>query len=138
MQKRPKRLAPTTAQFFEISIGDFKEAGKLPNFAMRQELISLCGELGIAGGADMLRAMAAALGACWWGSENELESSYWDHRKDLIRFGDMVLDELEGAGLEPAAILEAGSDCLSRLVDSIPTEIEVEEKEDFTSEAAAV
>jgi len=39
MQIRPKRNAPDTAQFFEISVGDLRETGRLPNFATRQELI---------------------------------------------------------------------------------------------------
>jgi len=133
MQIRPKRNAPDTAQFFEISVGDLRETGRLPNFATRQELIELCRDLGGAGGADMLRAMAAALGACWWGSGLELEVSYWEHRKELVRFGDLVLSELEDHGLDPSDILQAGTDCLSRLAGSVPSEDEVKEVEDFTA-----
>ena len=134
MLVRPKRNAPNTAQFFEISIGDFRETGRLPNFATRQELIELCRDLGGGTGADMLRAMAAALGSCWWGSETELEVSYWDHRKELVKFGDLVLSELEGYGLDPSDILQAGTDCLSRLAGTIPSEADVKETTDFTAD----
>ena len=135
-----RRNPPETHNFFELELGELSEVFKLPNFATRQELIQLYA--GAAGdgdeSADLLRAMAATLGACWWGREKALEVDYFEHRKDLIRFGDLVLSELEDSGVDVAYIVRAGGECVSRVASSIPGEQEVKEKEAFTrAEAGA-
>lgn len=140
MREIMTRQKPDNADnFFDLAIGELEEVFKLPNFATRQELIQLYAEAsaGENGGSDLIRAMAATLGACWWGKSQALEVDYFDHRKDLIRFGDLVLGELEDAGLEVAAIMTAGGECVSKIVDSIPTEAEVKDKQDFSTAGAA-
>ena len=138
MKKRnPPEHAPN---FFELQIGDLEEVFKLPNFAARQELIGLYADAASEGqqGADLLRAMAATLGACWWGRSKALEVDYFEHRKDLIRFGDMVLSELEDSGIDVSEIVKAGGTCVSKVASSIPSEDEVAEKEAFSKAEAGV
>ena len=125
------RNPPETPNFFEIDLGEIVEVFKLPNFAARQELIQLYASAAGAGdeSADLLRAMSATLGACWWGRQKALDVDYFEHRKDLVRFGDLVLTELEDAGLDVASIVKAGGECVSKVAASIPGEQEVKEKE---------
>ena len=139
MQEIMNRTKPENADnYFDLALGDLEETFKLPNFAARQELIQLYATAanGEGQGSDLIRAMAATLGACWWGKSQALEVDYFDHRKDLVRFGDLVLGELEDAGIEVAAIMSAGGECVSRIVDSIPTEKEVKDKQDFSTAEA--
>lgn len=139
MHEIMERQKPKNADnYFDLALGDFEEVFKLPNFAARQELIQLYATAakGEGQGSDLIRAMAATLGACWWGKSQALEVDYFDHRKDLVRFGDLVLGELEDAGIEVAAIMQAGGECVSRIVDSIPTEKEVKDKQDFSTAEA--
>lgn len=130
---------PKSGNFFELTIGELEEVFKLPNFATRQELLSLYAEARPSdetSSPDLLRAMAATLGACWWGREKVLESDAFEFRNDLIRYGDLVLSELEAEGFSGAEIIIAGSACVSRVVDSIPQEQEVKEKEAFSKAEA--
>jgi hypothetical protein len=139
MHEIMNRTKPENADnYFDLALGDLEETFKLPNFAARQELIQLYATAanGEGQGSDLIRAMAATLGACWWGKSQALEVDYFDHRKDLVRFGDLVLGELEDAGIEVAAIMSAGGECVSRIVDSIPTEKEVKDKQDFSTAEA--
>lgn len=139
MREIMTRQKPENADnFFDLAIGDLEEVFKLPNFATRQELIKLYANAsgGDDAGSDLIRAMAATLGACWWGKSQALDVDYFEHRKDLIRFGDLVLGELEDAGLEVSAIMSAGGECVSRIVASIPTEAEVKDKQDFSTAEA--
>ena len=116
-----RRNPPDTPNFFELELGDLAEVFKLPNFATRQELIQLYA--GAAGdgddSADLLRAMAATLGACWWGREKALEVDY-----------------LEDSGVDVAQIVKAGGECVTRVASSIPGEQEVREKQAFTKAEA--
>lgn len=137
MRTIKSRVAPEAPNYFAIQIGDQEVQCRLPNFAARQELLGIWlsvapgGENG-GNGAEVYRAVSAVVGCCWWGTDRALEAEYFEHRADLLRFGDLVLTELEDAGFKAAEIIEAASACMDRIADSYPTESEVKAAEDFT------
>lgn len=137
------RTAPEgAANHFKVTLGEEEIQCRKPNFATRQELLTLYFvaqplEISNGGGPEVVRALAATLGACWWHASLEIEADLFAHRKDLMRYGDLVLTELEDEGYDAAQIIEAASSCLGEMLGDMPTEDEVTEQEVFT-EAAEV
>jgi hypothetical protein len=148
MRTIPSRTPPADdARHFSASRSEDGEGPevslKLPDFATRMDISKLYLANAASGdgdgfGADWVRALAAIVGLCWWGVDRTIEADFWDHRKDLLRYGHLVLQELEdeGYGLDEIARLAAG--CFAQIAGATIGEEEVQEAEDFSAAQVAM
>lgn len=103
--------------------------------------------------ADFAAVLSAVVGSCWAGVSLELIQHRADgprvvslppgpqalrqFDRDLIGFGEAVLDALVRRGYNVGDIYDAGRHVRGLLLDSIPTQKEVDETADFTEATAA-
>jgi hypothetical protein len=148
MRTIPSRTPPEDdARHFSVSRSEDGEGEvvtfKLPDFATRLDISRLYvdnaatakGE-GFSG--DLVRAMAAIVGICWWGTDRVIEADFWDHRKDLLKYGHLVLQEMEDEGYTSDELARLSVGCFGAIADSTIGEEEVKEAEDFTEAQVAM
>tara|TARA_R110000824_G_scaffold8173_1_gene37016 strand:+ start:2726 stop:3097 length:372 start_codon:yes stop_codon:yes gene_type:complete len=81
-----------------------------------------------------LRACAAAIGIC---TRVETLPKYRAERSDIMEYGTRVMDSLMRDGVTLATIADVGSVLISDCIESLPSEDEVTEAEDFSEAAKA-
>jgi len=149
----------------ELKIGDVVEPGWLPLFparfalegAYRRSLGWNEGDEGApssdASEGDFAAVLAAYVGACWGGDPLELTrhtstgpevvvvppspAAIRAFGRDLVAFGEAVLDAMARLGHSPADVFEAGQQARRLILLSIPLQAEVEESADFSEGPAA-
>lgn len=89
--------------------------------------LALAYDVAGASGKNPLRAMYAALGACWAGKQR-LRAKFTDTYVAL-EFGGQVFDELVKWGATPAEVQEAGGVALALLCEGLPDVEEVDAAE---------
>ena len=147
-----------------ITIGKTEVAGWLPllpdrfllESAYRRALGYREGDEAVASGKtsepDFASTLCAAIGLCWGGEPLELilygaegpsvvlappgPRALRRFDRDVVAFGDAVCDALLRQGFEVSALYDAGRDVRQLMLDSIPTQPEVDAAEDFTEAPA--
>ncbi len=116
----------------EFALGVLVVEGRLPVMPRRMALITAyASSVDEERYHDTVCVCSAAIGLCWSG----LNVGHWrrDFGRDLIDYGEAVQDALMKRGVDFGDIDEAGRDLLFRIIESIPSQAEVdEEREDFT------
>jgi hypothetical protein len=143
-----------------IKLGDAEVPGWLPllpqRFALeaayRAALGYVDGDAGIpsneANEGDFGAVLCACVALCWGGDPLELihhtengpslvrlppgPAGLRKFGRDVVAFGDAAADAFVRRGYQLEAIFDAGRDCRRAMLDSIPTESEVEEAAGFT------
>ena len=108
----------------EVKLGKFTaELRKPASFMVSREVT-------VALGANALRGLGAALGACW--GSKPLKATVAGFKYDMLAYGGAVVDELVGLGVPEADVYAAGSKAVDLIVASLPREEEVATAEGFT------
>ena len=145
----------------DIEIGEVKVAGWLPLLPQRFEVEAAyrralgfreadTGTIPSASASepDFAAILCAAVGLCWGGEPLELvlhtdtgprvivcppgPTALRRFDRDLVGFGDAVLDALVRRGYDVADIYNAGRMTREAMLESIPTQAEVDDAADFT------
>ena len=82
--------------------------------------------------AQLARLCAGAICAC---SEDSKLPLYRPEKTNVLEFGFKAMERILGAGVFPNQIFEIGSVALLVMAQALPTEPEVEEAVNFTTEA---
>lgn len=122
----------STAQIQRIELAGEHHALVLPDFIVRDELLTAFGEASAKPTPRQARVMCAMLGCC---TRIGLRAgkSYADFDYHVLAYGGHVYNHLRGAGLSPQQMLDAGLAVLRWLVDHIgPRESEVAARTGFS------
>lgn len=115
---------------FDIVLKGQTYQGTLPaSFAARDDILSSAVN-------NWRRASCAALGICSPPSL-KIKATLTGAGYSPLEFGGRVLDDLMGRGFSRGEIIAAGVLCWNKIAESMPTEGEVKEKEDFLDQDAA-
>ena len=115
---------------FDLKLDDHDLRGIVPgSYAARDDILS-------AAITNWRRASCAALGLCLRGLKPEIKPRLALCGYSPLDYGGRVLDHLMERGFSRSGIIAAGMICWNEIAESMPTEAEVKEKEDFLDPAA--
>lgn len=120
-----------------IAIAGASWPASLPSLGVREELAVRYSQAQETGGHAALRVLAAAVGLCSAaGGASRASLSRMDYR--ILDYGEAVYSWLRERGASPQEVAEAGSVCLTAIVESLaPRASEVEAAAGFSAPGAA-
>jgi hypothetical protein len=133
----PRRIPPDAPHYWPIDVGERETWWRLP-FPVYVGPLFAAHDKAHAKGQDPLdlaldvyMVLGAAIGLCWADVDQDLETP---RSRDVVAYGEAVIEELHEAGWTLAEVAEVGRVILGRLSDSLRIAAdEVADRVGFTS-----